>query len=157
MPIRLATESPYLRNSSDLILLQTLSTVQSFVLAMASFPEVQEKAKAELDSVVGPHRLPEFSDRDSLPYINALIKELLRWRSVVPVGVPHRTLDDDEYRGYFIPKGSIVVANIWCVCAHILPNVSISKSNDEPAFPAGLSRETRTSTQIRRPSYPSGG
>ena len=130
--------------------------MQSFVLAMASFPAVQQKAQAELDSVVGPHRLPEFSDRDSLPYINALIKELLRWRSVVPVGVPHRSLEDDEYRGYFIPKGSIVVANIWCVCAHALPNVGMSRSNNMPSS-AGHSPETRTSTQIRRPSCPSGG
>ena len=74
-------------------------------------PEVQRKAQAELDSVVGPHRLPEFSDRDSLPYINALIKELLRWRSVVPVGVPHRSLEDDEYRGMYIPKGATIIPN----------------------------------------------
>ena len=95
------------------MLVQTLSTVQSFVLAMASFPEVLEKAQAELDLVVGPHRLPEFSDRESLPYINALIKELLRWRSVVPVGVPHRSLEDDEYNGYFIPEGTLLVPNVW--------------------------------------------
>ena len=82
---------------------------------MASFPAVQQKAQAELDSVVGPHRLPEFSDRDSLPYINALIKELLRWHPVVIVGLPHRTLADDEYKGYFIPAKTIVIANIWYV------------------------------------------
>ncbi|TFK85641.1 CyP450 monooxygenase [Polyporus arcularius HHB13444] len=91
----------------------TLSTVQTFFLAMASYPEVQAKAQAELDAVVGPSRLPEYSDQDSLPYINALVKELLRWRSVVPTGVPHRSIEDDEYKGYFIPKGSIVIPNIW--------------------------------------------
>ena len=94
-------------------MVQTLSTVQSFFLAMASFPEAQKKAQAELEAVVGPNRLPEFSDRDALPYVNALIKELLRWRSVVPIGVPHRSIEEDEYRGYRIPKGSIVIANIW--------------------------------------------
>ena len=88
MPIRLAKESPYLRNSSDLILLQTLSTVQSFVLAMASFPEVLEKAQAELDSVVGKTwpRLPSFSDRPHLPYIEAIVLEILRWNPAVPLG-----------------------------------------------------------------------
>ncbi|RPD69162.1 cytochrome P450 [Lentinus tigrinus ALCF2SS1-7] len=91
----------------------TLSTVQTFFLAMASYPDVQKKAQAELESVVGPGRLPEFSDQDALPYINAVVKELLRWRSVVPTGVPHRSMEDDEYRGYLIPKGSIVIANIW--------------------------------------------
>lgn len=50
----------------------------SFVLAIVTHPEVQIKAQKELDSVVGRDRLPEFSDRQSLPYINAIIKEVLR-------------------------------------------------------------------------------
>ena len=83
-------------------------------MAMACYPEVQAKARAELDTVVGPNRLPEYEDEPSLPYIRAVAKELLRWRSVVPYGIPHRSLEDDEYRGYLIPKGSIVVSNIWC-------------------------------------------
>lgn len=80
---------------------------------MAAHPEVLKKAQAELDTVIGPHRLPEFEDMTSLPYVSAVIKELLRWRVVVPLGVPHRSLEDDEYRGYFIPKGSLLVSNIW--------------------------------------------
>ena len=87
--------------------------MQTFFLAMAAFPEVQSKAQAELDSMIGSHRLPEFGDQSSLPYVCAVVKELLRWRSVVPIGIPHRSLDDDEYRGYFIPKGSVVISNIW--------------------------------------------
>ncbi|KAJ8475189.1 hypothetical protein ONZ51_g6728 [Trametes cubensis] len=91
----------------------TISTVQTFFLAMACFPEVQKKAREELDAVVGPNRLPTFEDRDSLPYITAVAKEALRWQSVVPLGVPHRSLSDDEYKGYFIPAGSVVIANLW--------------------------------------------
>ncbi|PIL29259.1 cytochrome P450 [Ganoderma sinense ZZ0214-1] len=91
----------------------TLSTVQTFFLAMAAHPHVLAKAQVELDAVVGPHRLPEFSDMESLPYLRAVVKELLRWRVVVPLGVPHRSMEDDEYRGYVIPKGSLLVANIW--------------------------------------------
>ena len=53
---------------------------------MASYPEVQEKAHAELDTVVGQDRLPEFTDRSKLPYINAIISELLRWQPVLPLG-----------------------------------------------------------------------
>jgi hypothetical protein len=53
---------------------------------MVLFPEVQSKAQAELDAVVGSGRLPSFDDRDSLPYINAVRKELLRWHSVTPLG-----------------------------------------------------------------------
>ena len=82
---------------------------------MAMYPDVQQKAQAELDAVVGPDRLPELSDCNSLPYLNALIKELLRWHPVVIVGLPHRTLADDEYKGYFIPAKTIVIANIWYV------------------------------------------
>ena len=53
---------------------------------MANHPEVQEKAQAELDAVVGQDRLPEFTDRANLPYINAIITELFRWQPVLPLG-----------------------------------------------------------------------
>lgn len=53
---------------------------------MILHPEVQAKAQAELDAVVGCGRLPEISDRPNLPYINAVILELLRWRPVAPMG-----------------------------------------------------------------------
>ena len=96
---------------------QTVSAINSFFLAMMCFPEVQKKAQAELDSVIGSSRLPEFADRDSLPYVNALVKELMRWHVVAPTGVPHATVQDDVYNGYYLPKGSLVVANIWCVSA----------------------------------------
>ena len=82
---------------------------------MALNPEVQKKAQAELDSVIGSSRLPEFSDRDSLPYLNALIKELMRWHVVAPTAVPHAAIQDDVYNGYLIPKGSLILANLWYV------------------------------------------
>lgn len=53
---------------------------------MALYPEVAKRARAELDHVVGSDRLPTFEDRDSLPYINALVKEVFRWYTVVPTG-----------------------------------------------------------------------
>ena len=61
-------------------------------MAMANHPWVQEKAQAELDAVVGLDRLPECSDRENLPYINAIISELLRWQPVTPLG-PHDPFD----------------------------------------------------------------
>ncbi|PIL29320.1 cytochrome P450 [Ganoderma sinense ZZ0214-1] len=91
----------------------TISTVQTFFLAMTCYPEVQAKARAELDTVVGSTRLPTFEDRGSLPYITAVAKESIRWQSVAPLGIPHRSLEDDEFRGYFIPKGSAVIANLY--------------------------------------------
>ena len=78
-------------------------------------PEVQSKAQEELDKVVGPNRLPEFSDEPELPYIRAICKESLRWQPAVPLGVPHVSIRDDEYRGMFIPKGSTILINQWSV------------------------------------------
>ncbi|KAF5329779.1 hypothetical protein D9619_009098 [Psilocybe cf. subviscida] len=92
----------------------TISAIQSFFLAMAMYPDVQKKAQAELDAVIGPQKLPEFVDRPSLPYVNALVMETLRWQLVLPL-VPHRATEDDVYRGYFIPKGSVVLGNGWAV------------------------------------------
>ena len=80
---------------------------------MAKFPEVQKKAQAELDTVIGPGRLPQMSDMDSLPYMKALVREIVRWHVVAPIGVPHRSEQDDEYNGYFLPGGSIVMVNQW--------------------------------------------
>lgn len=53
---------------------------------MATYPDIQKKAQAELDAVVGRYRLPDFDDRDSLPYINAIVKESMRWNQVLPLG-----------------------------------------------------------------------
>ncbi|OBZ72885.1 O-methylsterigmatocystin oxidoreductase [Grifola frondosa] len=91
----------------------TFSTLQWFFLVMLLYPDVQRKAQAELESIVGPGRLPDFSDRESLPYVNAIALECFRWRPVLPLGVPRQTLADDEYRGYFIPRGALVIPNIW--------------------------------------------
>ncbi|KAG2077736.1 cytochrome P450 [Suillus decipiens] len=70
----------------------TVSTIHSFFLAMTLFPDVQKKAHAEIDAVIGPDRLPSFADQGSLPYIEALAKEALRWHAVVFLTVPLRTI-----------------------------------------------------------------
>jgi hypothetical protein len=64
----------------------TVSAVVSFILAMVIYPDVQLRAQAELDSVVGRNRLPEFSNKKDLPYVNAVMSECLRWIPVVPMG-----------------------------------------------------------------------
>ncbi|KAG6330226.1 hypothetical protein ID866_8863 [Astraeus odoratus] len=89
------------------------SSTYAFFLAMTLFPEAQKKAHAEIDAVIGPDRLPRFSDRSSLPYVEALVKEVHRWHVVVPMGFVHRTTDDDIHNGYYIPKGSWVFPNTW--------------------------------------------
>jgi len=79
------------------------------------FRKSRKKAQAELDAVVGRGRLPDFNDYDSLPFINALVKETLRWQPVLPVGVPHYSTKDDEYEGYFFPKGTLIIGNAWSI------------------------------------------
>ncbi|EGN98292.1 hypothetical protein SERLA73DRAFT_91572 [Serpula lacrymans var. lacrymans S7.3] len=91
------------------------STFQVFVLAMFEHPEIQRKAQEEIDLVVGRDRLPDFSDRPSLPYVEALVRETLRWFPVVPLGLPHATTESDIFEGYYIPKGALVIANIWAI------------------------------------------
>ncbi|KAF5377278.1 hypothetical protein D9615_006445 [Tricholomella constricta] len=91
----------------------SVSAISSFFLAMVLHPDVQRKARDELIRVVGSGRLPTFKDRDRLPYINALLKEVLRWNPVAPLALPHRLIQDDVYEGYHLPAGSIVFANTW--------------------------------------------
>ncbi|KAJ3810819.1 cytochrome P450 [Lentinula aff. lateritia] len=95
---------------------ETMSGVLAwFFLAMVMYPEVQVKAQAELDRVVGRDRLPNFDDMQHLPYIRAIIKEALRLNPVDPLGLQHRSIEDDIYKGYFIPKGTICIANVWAM------------------------------------------
>ena len=88
---------------------------------MTLYPQVQQKAQEEIDRVVGNKRLPKMDDHDNLPYVNALVKEVLRWHPVGPMGLPHMTSKDDIFHGYLIPKGAIVLANIWYALIPRLP------------------------------------
>ncbi|TFY81372.1 hypothetical protein EWM64_g2644 [Hericium alpestre] len=63
-----------------------VSTLSVFFLAMAKYPEAVKKAQAEIDAVIGNDRLPTFEDRDKLPYVNALAKEVIRWGPTAPLG-----------------------------------------------------------------------
>ncbi|KAH7374847.1 cytochrome P450 [Plectosphaerella cucumerina] len=91
----------------------TVSSIECFFLAMILFPDVQKKAQEEIDRVVGADRLPTTDDRSALPYVEAIVKEVLRWHPVAPMGLPHMSIEDDIFAGYFIPKGSMLFANVW--------------------------------------------
>ena len=77
----------------------TSTTLMWWTLAMVAFPQVQRRAQAELDAVVGRTRLPTFADAPHLPYVRAVIKEVLRWRPAIPLGMPHKATEDDWYDG----------------------------------------------------------
>ncbi|KZV94637.1 cytochrome P450, partial [Exidia glandulosa HHB12029] len=90
-----------------------VSLVQSFIYSMVLNQEEQHLAQAEIDRVVGQDRLPEYSDKESLPYVNAVILEVYRLYPSIPLGAPHCPLEEDVYMGMHIPKGATVIANSW--------------------------------------------
>ena len=97
----------------------TSGTIISFILAMCVFPEKMREAQEELDLVVTQDRVPNWSDEAHLPYVKALINETLRWRTVTILGgIPHAPIQDDEYRGYLIPKGTPITGNVWAIHRH---------------------------------------
>ncbi|KZP01105.1 cytochrome P450 [Calocera viscosa TUFC12733] len=83
-----------------------------FVYAMLLYPETASAAREQLREVLGDRR-PAFSDRDKLPQVEAMVKEVLRWRPPAPLSVAHAASEDFEYIGYTIPRGAIVVANVF--------------------------------------------
>lgn len=93
----------------------TTSTLLVFLLAMVLHPEVQAKAHAEIDRVVGRDRLPGFDDRPALPYLEAILRETLRWYPVFPLAVANTTTTSDIYKGYSIPKGIVIFKNTWAM------------------------------------------
>ncbi|KAB5588512.1 O-methylsterigmatocystin oxidoreductase [Ceratobasidium theobromae] len=91
------------------------NVLTKFIAAMVLNPHVQAKAQQELEEVLGQFTLPTMADQDRLPYIRNVVLETLRWHPVVPLGIPHMCFEDDVYRGYEIPKGTIVIGNIWAM------------------------------------------
>ncbi|KAG8671934.1 hypothetical protein FPOAC1_005192 [Fusarium poae] len=76
----------------------TGATLLSFFAAMVIYPDVQKRAQEEIDRIIGGSRLPSFSDKANLPYINAIAQETLRWHTLAPMGFPHMTTEDDTYK-----------------------------------------------------------
>jgi hypothetical protein len=127
----------YLKHNAHLVGTQcqtdtTVSALSTFFLAMLANPEAQRKAQTEIDAVTGGKYLPDFDDEAAMPYVSALVKEVLRWKNVTPIGmyfigipspshnsatpgVPHFLATEDEYRGYRLPAGSIVIGSTWSV------------------------------------------
>jgi len=93
----------------------TMASIGTFLLAMIRNPEVQRRAQQEIDLVVGSDRLPTLEDRGSLPYLEMIFKEVIRWHPAAPLGLPHVATEDCEYKGYHIPKNTIVLGNIWAL------------------------------------------
>ncbi|KAF7293082.1 Cytochrome P450 [Mycena indigotica] len=112
----------------------TYSTVLNCILAMTMYPEVQRRAQLELDSVVGD-KLPSIENQHETPYLNALLQELLRWHPALPLGIPHRSSKDVVYQGFFLPKNTIAIANVWAITREEDPDFSPEEFAPERFLP----------------------
>lgn len=88
------------------------NSLLSYCYLMMEYPEWLQKVQEEVDGVVGPNRLPATTDIPNLPTVRAIVKEQIRFRSIVAeLGLPHRLEEDDIYEGYFFAKGTVFHAN----------------------------------------------
>eukprot|EP01132_Coremiostelium_polycephalum_P008467 gene8467-10399_t len=92
-------------------------TINNFFVCMANNPEIQEKGYQELVNVIGKGNSVKISDRLSTPYVNAMMKELLRYKTIAPLGVPRAANRDITIDGVFIPGGTHLLQNIYA-CHH---------------------------------------
>lgn len=93
----------------------TTMTLQVFTLAAVLHPEKCRILQNEIDNVTGRDRLPTFEDTEKMPYLAAFVKEVHRWRPVLPGGVLHAVTADDTFMGYHIPKGATIVPGHWAM------------------------------------------
>lgn len=89
------------------------STTMVFIMAMAAYPEVVAQVQEELDRVCGRDKIPGRDDMSKLPYLRACMLEVLRWRPIVPLGVPHQTTKADVHEDFVIPDDTTVVINAY--------------------------------------------
>lgn len=82
---------------------------------LAQYPDAQRKMQQELDEVIGKDRLPMMQDKPNLPYVEAVIAEVARYVSYMPLAVPHLTITEVSLGGFVIPAGTIVYFNIWAI------------------------------------------
>ncbi|XP_014674000.1 PREDICTED: cytochrome P450 18a1-like [Priapulus caudatus] len=85
------------------------------ILLLCMHPDVQLRAQAEIDAIVGRDRLPGFEDQPHLPNTESTILEIQRYANLLPMGSPHATTEEVQLGGYTIPAGTTVVGLLWCV------------------------------------------
>lgn len=89
----------------------TWGTIQSCMLFLTKYPEIQRRMQYEINEVIGRDRLPTFDDRPNLKYLDRFMNEVMRVLPLNPLVIPHKSVKDDVYNGMFIPKGSVIFAN----------------------------------------------
>ncbi|GJE99701.1 cytochrome P450 [Phanerochaete sordida] len=136
----------------------TEATIASCVLALVLHPEIQKRAQASIDEIC-QGRLPDFTDFDRLPYVDALVREALRWSPAVALNLPHMNTKDDVYKGYFIPANSIVSANIWAILQDptVYPDPTTFVPNASSARRPTAASHSTPACQTRRTSRSASG
>ncbi|OXA46402.1 cytochrome P450 2C15 [Folsomia candida] len=108
----------------------TASTLSWMILYLCKFPEILKTFQDEIESITGNARSTTVSDRAKMPYTEALIAETLRYSSIAPQAVEHKVLKDQEYNGYFIPKDTVITANLNYI--HFDPKIWTDPENFRP-------------------------
>ncbi|XP_075803160.1 cytochrome P450 2J3-like isoform X1 [Microtus pennsylvanicus] len=98
----------------------TSTTLRWALLYMALYPDVQKKVQAEIDRVIGQEKQPSLTDRDSMPYTNAVVHEVQRMGNIIPLNVPREVTVDTTLAGFHLPKGTILHTNLSAL--HLDPN-----------------------------------
>ncbi|CAJ2512579.1 Uu.00g055940.m01.CDS01 [Anthostomella pinea] len=141
----------------------TAAVFETFVLAMAAFPQLQKRAQKEADAFFGHDKMSsdEKPSSENLPFLKACFLESLRWRPSFPMNIPHATSQDDTYEGFFIPAGTTVLMNIWAI--HHDPDEYEDADSFDPSrflkHPLGLRANVDEEAKmpetrgLRRPSY----
>lgn len=93
----------------------TATTLHFSLLHLTMNPEIQKKVQDEIDAVIGAERLPSYNDRTKMPYTEATIMEVYRMSSAIPLSIPHRNREEVRIQGHNIPKGTMVIPNLWSV------------------------------------------
>lgn len=137
---------------------QTAAIKQWFAAHIPAFPEMQARAQAELDSVVGRDRLPAPHDEKNLPYTRAIIKEIERVHNPFWLGTPHMSTEDFTYRGMFIPKNTVVIINAVSLPSFSSPNNCDTVADTTDSTPSTTTRSAspspRSSTYALRSRSP---
>ncbi|KAJ6500993.1 cytochrome P450 [Mycena vulgaris] len=130
----------------------TVSATLSFIMLMALHPAIQAQAQAEIDSITSGG--PRVSDLSRLPYLTAVMKEVMRYAPVANMALPHQVSQEDTYAGYRLPAGSSVIPNVWAILhdPDLYPDPFLF--DPERFIRISLSSPTRIST---RPDQPDPG